>query len=42
MHILVNLYELPSFDPSSAIRISDPDGPQAVACRALILKFLEQ
>jgi hypothetical protein len=39
---LVNLYELPSFDPFSAIRIFDPDGPQAAAYRALLQKFLEK
>jgi hypothetical protein len=41
-HSLVKMYELPNFDPSSAIRISDNSGPEAAACREMILKFLQQ
>jgi hypothetical protein len=33
---------LPNFDPSSAIRISGNSGPEAAACREMILKFLQQ
>jgi hypothetical protein len=39
---LVKMYELPNFDSSSAIRISDNSGPEAAACREMILKFLQQ
>jgi hypothetical protein len=35
------MYELPSFDPASAIRISEKSG-QAAACREMILHFLNQ
>jgi hypothetical protein len=41
-HSLVKMYELPNFDPSSAIRISDNSGPEAAACWEMILKFLQQ
>jgi hypothetical protein len=36
------MFELPNFDPSSAIRIADNSGPEATACREMILKFLQQ
>jgi hypothetical protein len=36
------MYELPSFDPASAIRISEKSGPEAAACREMILHFLNQ